>query len=304
MLLGEHCSPERRHDVGDKQRNAQVDLAALDWPEGARFAFSDELGEHDPCYVVMPGGASLPVNHHDRQGVDIARARFIVDAGNAALDQAQHDRDDDETYEIGKRDGREEAVQEIDRLTGGDGEYFYSTLPGRGCPGPADMIKNIADRFVTLRARAEKAEAEVARLVALEWRETDDDARDGERMNLCWKAFGGISAHVELGRWSAAKMTWVNTYGRPFSGEPDYYQRLPEPPASRPDPAQPSQSSAQPAAELAAKQMIEFAQRWRDDAFEAAAALAERYGQTYVAGDIRALKSAPPAAGSAAGVGE
>lgn len=190
----------------------QVDLAALDWPEGARFAFSDELGEHDPCYVVMPGGASLPVNHHDRQGVDIARARFIVDAGNAALDQAQHDRDDDETYEIGKRDGREEAVQEIDRLTGGDGEYFYSTLPGRGCPGPADMIKNIADRFVTLRARAEKAEAEVARLEAAL---TDTRA--------CLLA-GGMTARLEaIGGIDAALA------------------------ASRPDPA--GQSSAQPAVE-------------------------------------------------------
>src|SRR5690606_24696664 len=30
---------------------------------------------------------------------------------------------DDETYEIGKRDGYEQAVQDIDCLTGGDGEY-------------------------------------------------------------------------------------------------------------------------------------------------------------------------------------
>jgi hypothetical protein len=135
--------------------------------------------------------------------------------------------------------------------------------------------------LLALAARAEKAEAEVARLVGLEWRETDDDARDGERMNLCWKAFGGIAAHVELGRWSAAKMAWVNTYGRPFSGAPDYYQRLPEPPAPRPDPAQPGQSSAQPAAE-------------RVDRFAA-----DDH-------DIEAEtdRAAPPAAGSAAGMGD
>jgi hypothetical protein len=55
-----------------------------DWPVG-EFAFHDEPGAHDPCYVVMPGGAMLPLNHHAGEGVDIARAKFIVDACNAAL---------------------------------------------------------------------------------------------------------------------------------------------------------------------------------------------------------------------------
>lgn len=35
--------------------------------------------------------------------------------------------EDDETYEIGKRDGYEKAVQDIDLRTGGDGEYRYCT---------------------------------------------------------------------------------------------------------------------------------------------------------------------------------
>lgn len=55
--------------------------------------------------------------------------------------------DDDETYEIGKRDGREEAIAEIDRLTGGDGVYFFSTIPGRGCPDTETMIRGIVERF-------------------------------------------------------------------------------------------------------------------------------------------------------------
>lgn len=56
--------------------------AACDWPVG-QFRFFDSPGEHDPCYVVMPDGCSLPVNHHNKPGVDIARAKFIVTACNA-----------------------------------------------------------------------------------------------------------------------------------------------------------------------------------------------------------------------------
>ena len=55
-----------------------------DWPVG-EFSFMDGPGEHDPCYVVMPGGAMLELNHHAGEGVDIARAHFIIDACNAAL---------------------------------------------------------------------------------------------------------------------------------------------------------------------------------------------------------------------------
>ncbi|QTH19740.1 hypothetical protein HRJ34_15330 [Rhizorhabdus wittichii] len=55
--------------------------------------------------------------------------------------------DEEEAYQIGKRDGFEEAVAHIDRLTGGDGEYFASTIPGRGCPDHETMIRGIVDRF-------------------------------------------------------------------------------------------------------------------------------------------------------------
>jgi len=49
-------------------------------------------------------------------------------------------------FNIGRRDGFSEAVQLIDTLTGGDGEYYASTLPGRGCPDPDAMIANIVAR--------------------------------------------------------------------------------------------------------------------------------------------------------------
>ncbi len=59
----------------------------LSWPEGELFTFHDDPGEHAPCYVVMPGGQAIPLNHDARNGVDQARAKFIVDACNAALSQ-------------------------------------------------------------------------------------------------------------------------------------------------------------------------------------------------------------------------
>jgi hypothetical protein len=70
---------------------AQAELSRMiarhrcDWPEDGQFTFRDDPGEHDPCYVVMPDGAMLALNHHAGEGVDTARARFIIDACNAAL---------------------------------------------------------------------------------------------------------------------------------------------------------------------------------------------------------------------------
>lgn len=59
---------------------------------------------------------------------------------------------DEEMYQIGVRDGYSQAVQQIDRLTGGDGEYRYCTDhdPDRHTPGPAEMIQRIVDRFEVL----------------------------------------------------------------------------------------------------------------------------------------------------------
>ena len=59
----------------------------------------------------------------------------------------------EEAYELGKRDGYEEAVQEIDQKTGGDGEYRHclgGADPDRHTPDPETMIQRIVDRFETL----------------------------------------------------------------------------------------------------------------------------------------------------------
>lgn len=57
---------------------------ACRWPNRP-FEFRDEPGEHDPCYVIMPDGCMLTLNHHAENGVDQARAQFIVKACNAAF---------------------------------------------------------------------------------------------------------------------------------------------------------------------------------------------------------------------------
>ncbi|KZL02159.1 hypothetical protein PsAD5_00108 [Pseudovibrio sp. Ad5] len=56
----------------------------------------------------------------------------------------------DESYELGKRDGYEQAVQDIDKATGGDGEYVAilgDDPEGRNCPDPETMQAKIIARF-------------------------------------------------------------------------------------------------------------------------------------------------------------
>lgn len=58
---------------------------ACDWPDEP-FTVKDEPGEHDPCWLVMPGNSGmLAFVHHAINGVDQARAQFVADACNAYL---------------------------------------------------------------------------------------------------------------------------------------------------------------------------------------------------------------------------
>lgn len=77
LILALPPSPEDRTE-------GRVVREACDWPTGM-FTFIDEPGAHDPCHVVMPGGAMLSLNHHAGEGVDISRAKFMIAACNAAL---------------------------------------------------------------------------------------------------------------------------------------------------------------------------------------------------------------------------
>ena len=64
----------------------------------------------------------------------------------------------DSAYACGKRDGSAQAVQDIDLMTGGDGEYRVAVLFGGGvdedrhCPDPEAMKARIVERFSALSA--------------------------------------------------------------------------------------------------------------------------------------------------------
>lgn len=63
--------------------------------------------------------------------------------------QPERDTSAEETsFAIGYRDGFSRAVQLVDEMTGGDGEYRYFTAGGeRHCPDPEAMILRIVARL-------------------------------------------------------------------------------------------------------------------------------------------------------------
>lgn len=72
--------------------------------------------------------------------IDLLWANMAERANQETDDEA------DDAHAIGFRDGFEIAVQKIDQLTGGDGEYRFSTDPERNCPDPTYMIRDILAR--------------------------------------------------------------------------------------------------------------------------------------------------------------
>lgn len=61
-----------------------------------------------------------------------------------------------EEVELAKQEGVAETLQQIDCLTGGDGEYRLSTCPDRNCPDEDAMRKKIVARFDDLRATIDR----------------------------------------------------------------------------------------------------------------------------------------------------
>lgn len=74
----------------------------------------------------------------------------------------------DETHAIGVREGYENAIQDIDLATGGDGEFKGSTTSGQTVDIPA-MKRRIIERFTALsaaNARVERLERALTALIA------------------------------------------------------------------------------------------------------------------------------------------
>ena len=111
----------------------------------------------------------------------------MTDASNAPEDSA------DEAYLLGVRDGYENAVQDIDIMLGGDGEYFASTC-GDDCADPAAMKARILERWNT---RPDISPAHAAKVLleafdkvwtkkaAIDCQNTrEEKARDGHKWGL------------------------------------------------------------------------------------------------------------------------
>lgn len=79
-----------------------------------------------------------------------------ADSIATALEQLQAE--GEEMGKIGERDGYEKAVQDIDLMTGGDGEYRHCTDhdPERHCPDAEAMKAKIVERFEQLQAENER----------------------------------------------------------------------------------------------------------------------------------------------------
>lgn len=151
----------------------------------------------------------------------------------------------DECGEIGERDGYEKAVADIDRMTGGDGEYRVSLIVGGGLdddrhtPDAATMKQRIADRFSEITrqrdealAELEEARDELASPIWPEWARSI--SKQLETYGIEVDFIEGWDLPVELGDWlyeavriEAGKMTtalkagplWKVTYE---NGHTDY----------------------------------------------------------------------------------
>jgi hypothetical protein len=60
---------------------------ACDWPGDGAFTMTDDPDPHKPCTLWMPDGAGLEFCHHDTNGVDQARCKWIMDACNQRLER-------------------------------------------------------------------------------------------------------------------------------------------------------------------------------------------------------------------------
>jgi hypothetical protein len=133
---------------------------------------------------------------------ECARLRAVVEAVDKKVDEA---------HEIGLREGRDEAMQEIDLATGGDGEYRYSTNhdPERHCPDGDAMKARILARFEAATTIS-TLQAEVERLRG----ELGDCAKALKPFDRIW---GAIESAQELDR-DATLTRWLHINGPGASG--------------------------------------------------------------------------------------
>lgn len=124
---------------------------------GLRKHFADVLNDY------ASGSYPSPMSQESPCSSDVASSHEVaLEGGRGDPSPPAHvvvtftQAECDELCEIAERDGYEKAVQEIDQLTGGDGEYRVSMRVGGGVdderhtPDAPSMIQRIVDRFETL----------------------------------------------------------------------------------------------------------------------------------------------------------
>lgn len=269
---------QARNDVEETRskilasRHPQPVNEPAEWQVEAALAAAHKMGAaiNRPTMLTALRAASIPAPEHDHtteygKALDAIRRKAIAfgtratdgyaeiqaiacDALNVALtkppapERSEEETAEDEAYEIGKRDGYAQAVQDIDLRTGGDGEYRFCTDhdPDRHTPTPAHMIERIVDRFSALRAASipaperSKEEAVRVKVKPLEWEATEDEmGRNGWR----WRgkpAVGlayiiSVMVHGQLGeRYEIASRTgnFASLEEAKAAAQADYEQRI------------------------------------------------------------------------------
>jgi hypothetical protein len=130
-----------------------LDVTEYDQCDGTE-EFDGDLGGtlFNVVLAAMPKNADGDAMYLDE--VREALATPTVPEQHPAPSFSEAQVEEDEAYELGKQDGYSDAIQWVDQHTGGDGEYFASTIPGRGCPGPVEMRERIVERFAALKGEA------------------------------------------------------------------------------------------------------------------------------------------------------
>lgn len=122
-------------------------------------ALADEIRNGGLAIIhCCEGLGAIDASQKQRDLIEDALRRTALPAADREEVARQ---DDDEAYEIGKRDGYEEALQELDLATGGDGEFKGSTVPGETVDVP-EMKARIMSRFIAPSVTTPTGEADAS----------------------------------------------------------------------------------------------------------------------------------------------
>lgn len=181
-------------EIFERMRAANEAVYEMSYPE----ARADEL-RHIADEIDCGGGCE----ECSQQKLDRGEFCGFVAADNmrklatalelkSKIDASRHDADalfkpapvaaEDEAYELGKRDGYEDAIQDLDIATGGDGEFKGSTIFGETVDVET-MKQRIVERFAnaSAEARLRVTTADVTLAELTEWVANEESRWDGAK---------------------------------------------------------------------------------------------------------------------------